>query len=82
MRTERAGHAFLEDESMPMVEGANEIVWHTLLGGRANNLMARLLEERLGPHVTPGNLAIKIRGDAVRSAVAVRFLARRLVERP
>ncbi|XXT25142.1 DEAD/DEAH box helicase [Sorangium sp. So ce429] len=79
MRTERAGHAFLDDEPMPIVEGANEIVWHTFLGGRANNLIARLLEERLGPHVAPGNLAIKLRGDAIRSVLAVREAARALL---
>jgi ATP-dependent Lhr-like helicase len=79
MRGERAGHVFLEDEEMPLVEeGPDEVVWHTYLGGRTNNLLARLLEERLGAHVIPGNPTIKLRGDAARSVVAVREAIRAL----
>ena len=51
---------------MPLVEGDDETVWHTFLGGKANNLLARMLEERLGEHVVPGNMAIKVRGAAAR----------------
>lgn len=79
MRAERAAHAFLDDEPMPLVEGTNELVWHTFLGGRANHLLARLLEERLGPHVIPGNLAVKVRGDAALSGAAVREAIRALL---
>jgi ATP-dependent Lhr-like helicase len=79
LRAERAGWAFLADEAMPMVEGENEIVWHTFLGGRANNLLARMLGERLGEQVVPGNLAIKVRGEAARSGVAVREATRALL---
>lgn len=78
MRGERAAQAFLADEAMPLVEGLDEAVWHTFLGGRANHLLARLLEERLGAQVIPGNLAIKLRGDAARSGVAVREAIRAL----
>lgn len=79
MRTERASHVFLGDEAMPIVEGPNEIVWHTCLGGKANNLLAKLLEERLGTTVIPGNMSIKLRGDAARSLVAVRDETRALL---
>ncbi|MGK3964060.1 DEAD/DEAH box helicase [Sorangium sp. So ce118] len=79
MRAERASHAFLDDAPMPIVEGLNDIVWHTFLGGRVNNLLARLLEERLGEQVVPGNRSIKIRGGAARSAVAVRDATRALL---
>ena len=79
MRAERAAHAFLEDEPMPLVEGKDELVWHTFLGGRANHLLARMLEERVGPHVVPGNLSIKLRGDAVLSVAAVRGAMRALL---
>jgi ATP-dependent Lhr-like helicase len=79
MRAERAGWAFLDDEAMPIVEGADEIAWHTFLGGRANNLLARMLEERLGAHVVAGNQKITLRGDAARSAVAVREASRALM---
>jgi len=72
MRAERESWTFLEDEPMPLAEGSNETVWHTFLGGKANNLLARMLEERLGEHVVPGNMAIKVRGQAAQSAVAMR----------
>jgi len=78
MRVERASYAFLADEVMPIVEGETESVWHTFLGGRANNLLARLLEERLGEQVVAGNLAIKVRGGATRSVVALREAVRAL----
>ncbi len=80
MRTERAGQTFLADEAMPIVESAGEIEWHTFLGGRANNLLAKLLEERVGPHVVAGNLGIKVRGNAAESGVAVREAMRALLE--
>ena len=78
MRTERASNAFLADEPMPVVESSGEVEWFTFLGGRANNLLAKLLEERLGPHVTAGNLGIKVRGEAAQSGVAVRGAIREL----
>ena len=78
MRREREGWAVLEDEPMPLVEGGDELTWHTFLGGRANNLLARLLEERLGERVIAGNSSIKIRGEAARSTVAVRDAVRAL----
>lgn len=79
MRGERAAHAFLHEEPMPLIEGKDELVWHTFLGGRANHLLARLLEERLGPHVVPGNLSIQMRGDAALSVAAVREATRALL---
>lgn len=79
MQTERAAYAFLADEPMPIQERAGEVEWHTFLGGRANNLLAKLLEERLGPQVVAGNLAIKVRGNAAESGVAVREAMRALL---
>lgn len=79
MRAERAAHTFLADEEMPLIEGKDELVWHTYLGGRINHLLARLLEERLGPTVIPGNLSVKLRGDAALSSAAVREATRALL---
>ncbi len=79
MRTERAGYSFLTDEPMPITESSSEIEWHTFLGGRTNNLLAKLLEERLGPHVVAGNLGIKVRESAAESGVAVREAIRTLL---
>jgi ATP-dependent Lhr-like helicase len=79
MRAERAAWTFLADEARPIVDGETETVWHTFLGGRANNLLARMLQERLGEQVVPGNLAIKLRGEAARSGTAVREATRALL---
>ena len=78
MRTERMANSFLADERMPLVEGAGEIVWHTFLGGKANNLLGKLLAERLGDQVIAGNFAIKMRGEAAQSISAVREVIRAL----
>ena len=80
MRTERESHAFLSDEPMPIVNEGNELVWYNFLGGRANNLLARLLEAHLGAHVVSGNFAIKLKGGAASSLSAVREATRALLE--
>lgn len=80
MRTERASYVFLADEAMPIIESSDEIEWYTFLGGRANNLLAKLLEERIGPHVVAGNLTIKVRGNAATSGVAAREAMQELLE--
>ena len=79
MRAERERWMFLDEDPMPLVEAENEIVWHTFLGGKANNLLARMLEEQLGEHVVPGNMAIKMRGGAAQSGTAVRDASRALM---
>ncbi len=79
MRTERERFAFLEDEEMPLRNEGDEVVWYTFLGGRANNLLGRMLEERLGQHVVPGNLAIKLKGGAASSLAEARSAARELL---
>ncbi len=80
MRAERESYAFLKDEAMPITTEGDELVWHTFLGGRANNLLARLLAERLGQHVVPGNLVIKLKGGAASSLAAVRSETRALLQ--
>lgn len=79
MKAERASHTFLADDPMPVVEGTDETTWHTFLGGRANNLLARMLQERLGEHVTPSNLTIKLKGRAALSTAAIREATRALL---
>ena len=44
----------------------------TFAGGRANNLLGRVLESKLGERVTLDNLYIAFRDDAARSEVAIR----------
>ncbi|HYU16818.1 MAG TPA: hypothetical protein VEL05_12120, partial [Candidatus Acidoferrum sp.] len=44
----------------------------TFAGGRANNLLGRVLESKLGERITLDNLYIGFRADAARSEVAIR----------
>ena len=44
----------------------------TFGGGKANNLLARCLEERLGEKVVVDNLYVAFRGQAAASEVAIR----------
>lgn len=46
--------------------------WWTFGGGKANNLLAQCLEERLGDKVVVDNLYIAFRGQAAKSAAAIR----------
>jgi ATP-dependent Lhr-like helicase len=82
MLDERGAHLFLRDEPMPMVPDTTSdgVVWYNYLGGRVNNLLARMLSERLGDHVTPGNFKITFKGGAARSAAAMRSETRALLE--
>ncbi|MCP4502881.1 MAG: DEAD/DEAH box helicase [Deltaproteobacteria bacterium] len=68
----RASHAFVHDEERPLVQRKSEYRWYSFLGGRVNNLLARLLEERLGSRVLPGNLMLTFKEDAAKSEVAIR----------
>jgi ATP-dependent Lhr-like helicase len=56
----------------------------TFGGGKANNLLARVLEEQLGEKVVVDNLYLGFRGDAARSDAAIRpaLSALRLASRP
>jgi ATP-dependent Lhr-like helicase len=79
LKAERAAHDFLDGDAMPVVETTTETTWYTYLGGKANNLLAQLLQERLGSQVVPSNVSIKLRGDAARSVVAIRDATRELL---
>lgn len=71
----RAEHAFLRDHASPMLIAASEIVWWTYAGGRANVLLAKMLEAELGGTVTARNESMTLKGEAATSTVRVdRFL--------
>lgn len=70
--TAREFHAFLRDELRPLREHADRFEWYTYLGGRANNLISRLISEKLGEGVAADNFTVTVRADAARSLVAVR----------
>lgn len=75
----RAEHAFCADSDMPLVQLPDRVVWHTFLGGKANNLLARLLEERLGEKVVPGNFSIELTETSAESFSAVNTAIRELM---
>lgn len=81
--TMRESHAFLRDEEMPLIEeGTGLIKWWTFAGGRANRLLAGLLERRLGDKVVPANEVIRFSGEAGQSLVAVRAALAELARGP
>ncbi len=70
--TLRAEHSFLRDERSPMLQGAKEITWWTFAGGRANVLLAKMLEAELGGTVTARNESLTLKDEAGTSTVRVR----------
>ena len=67
----RAEHDFLPREGSLLIEDADGFVFWTFAGGRANNLLAKVLESLVGERVTAGNLAIKFRDGAATSRVRI-----------
>lgn len=80
----RDEHAFLDGDAMPLVSDAGGLRLWNFAGGRANNLLARALEEILGEKVTSSNLSLGFREEAGKSEVAIRQALERLrsEERP
>lgn len=76
----RAEHHFLGESVAPLVEEKDRTTWWTFAGGRANNLLARLLEVDLGPKVIVGNIYIAFSEDASNSIVAIRQAIAALAE--
>lgn len=77
----RAEHAFLRDEDSlaPMIDEAGDVVtWWTFAGGRANLLLARMIEAELGGKCVSRNTSITCKEEAGKSAAALRELARKL----
>ena len=75
----RDQHAFCLSDDRPFVETSGRVTWFTFLGGKANNLLARLLEERLGNSVSPGNLEITFRYEAANSMAGIYAATRELL---
>lgn len=63
----RADHEFLPREGSLLIEDAGGFIFWTFAGGRANNLLAKVMESIVGDRVTAGNLAIKFRDEAAKS---------------
>ncbi len=68
----RAQHTFLEPEGATLTnEDAGFRLW-TYEGGRANNLLAKVLESKLGEKVTCNNVSIGFKEGAGKSDVGIR----------
>ena len=78
MATLRAEHTFLADEPSPITGDGQDLKWWTFAGGRANNLLAKLIEEELGGECTVRNSSISCKGTAGSSEPALRGFIRRL----
>jgi ATP-dependent Lhr-like helicase len=74
----RAQHAFLRDEPAPISDEGGRIRWWTYAGGKANNVLARLLEGKLGAKVTASNIAVSFTEGAAKSQLAIRQAVREL----
>ena len=76
----RQEYAFLQDEPAPIIEEADRTRWWTFAGGKANNLLAKLLEERLGGMVKANNFTLTFTEVAAESLVGIRQAITELAE--
>jgi ATP-dependent Lhr-like helicase len=75
----RAEHAFLTEKKSPITDITGDgLRWWTFAGGRANTLLASMLEAELGGRCVVRNTSIDILGTAAESLTAVRQTIRRL----
>ena len=74
----REEYRFLREEVQPYTEETGRIRWWTFAGGKANNVLARLLELKLGGVVSSNNIALTFVGALSRSVVAIRAAVREL----
>ena len=78
----RAEHDFLTAGESVIQSLPDGIKWWSFAGGKANLLLARMIEAELGGRWSVGNTAITCRGDGSQSTVALReVLARWADER-
>lgn len=67
----RASYHFLQDSEAPLVSEPDKMRWWTFGGGRANGLLAALLEAKLGEKVTANNLCVTFTLEAAKSDAAI-----------
>ncbi len=72
MASVRAEYGFLSPSGLDLVRDRDSYRLWTYAGGRANNLLAKLLEEVLGPKVTSGNFSLGFKENAAASEAAIR----------
>jgi ATP-dependent Lhr-like helicase len=80
LQTLRAEHSFLADDPSPITRDGQDLVWWTFAGGRANNLLAKLIEQELGGKCTVRNSSITCKESAGASEAALRGMMRSLAQ--
>jgi len=78
LNQQREEHSFLKDEPSPMIDAGEEITWWTFAGGKANGLLARMIEAEFGGKCTVRNVSITCKEEAGKSQAALRAFIRRL----
>jgi ATP-dependent Lhr-like helicase len=76
----RQEYTFLRDEPAPLIEESDRTRWWTFAGGKANNLLAKLLEERLGGTVRANNFTLTFTDGAAKSLAGIRQAISELAE--
>ena len=76
----RSGYEFLRQLEVPLTPEGNRMVLWTFAGGRANTLLAHLLQDDLGSRVTANNLKITFSEEAGLSDAAILRALRSLGE--
>ncbi len=72
MEEVRADYGFLSPTGLALAEAGESFRLWTFAGGRANNLLAKVLEELLGPKVTSNNFSIGFKEGAAAGEVGIR----------
>jgi ATP-dependent Lhr-like helicase len=71
MKQIRSEHAFLTPKGLVLLDDTTGYRLWTFAGGRANNLLAKVLEGLLGEKVTASNTALRFKDDAAKSEMAI-----------
>lgn len=77
---QRQMHLFLRDSPQPFVRDSVGLTWWTFAGGRANLLLARMLESELGGSVIARDSSLTMKAEAAASEFSVRQHLEHLAE--
>jgi len=78
---QRQEHLFLRDTPQPFIrDPGGSLTWWTFAGGRANLLLARMLEAELGGSVVARDASLTLKAEAAASEYSVRQYLAHLAE--
>jgi ATP-dependent Lhr-like helicase len=80
IQAQREQHRFLRDEPAPIVDDGESLTFWTHAGGKANSLLARMIEAELGGRCVVRNVSITCREEAGKSSGRLRAYVRFLAE--